>query len=99
MLIHTFFCKAIKTNGEKNDVNIVNLICFTLHNAILEWGENFMRAHPICRFKEIEVMFYKHYCKILMDEQVYMALLVITQGRDGKVEIYHERILKLANYL
>jgi hypothetical protein len=32
------FQKVIQTNGGKNDVDIVNLICFTLHDAISEWG-------------------------------------------------------------
>jgi hypothetical protein len=34
-----------------------------------------------------------------MDEQVYMALQMIKQGGDKKVEVYYECILKLANYL
>jgi hypothetical protein len=34
-----------------------------------------------------------------MDEQVYMALWMIKQGGDKKVEVYYECILKLANYL
>ncbi len=42
------FCKAIQVNGEKNDVDIFNLFCFTLCNVISKWGENFMRAHPVC---------------------------------------------------
>jgi hypothetical protein len=32
------FCKAIQANGEKNDVDIINLFCFTLRNAIYKWG-------------------------------------------------------------
>jgi hypothetical protein len=36
------FWKAIQTNGEKNDLDIINLFCLTLRNAISEWGENFM---------------------------------------------------------
>jgi hypothetical protein len=42
------FCKAIQANGEKNDVDIINIFCFTLHNAISEWGEIFMKAHLVC---------------------------------------------------
>ncbi len=34
-----------------------------------------------------------------MDEQVYMALRMIKQCGDKKVEVYYECILKLANYL
>jgi hypothetical protein len=36
------FRKAIKVNGEKNDVDIINLFYFPPKDAILEWGENFM---------------------------------------------------------
>ncbi len=32
-----------------------------------------------------------------MNEQVYMALRMIKQGGDEKVDVYYERILKLAN--
>jgi len=72
------FHKATHANEEKNDVDIVNLFCFILHDAISEWGKNFMRAHLVCSFKElVHATFCKHYLKIQIDEQMYMALLVI----------------------
>jgi len=58
-----------------------------------------MKAHQICKFEELEAMFCKHYWKVQMDEQVYMELWVIKRGRDEKVEVYYECILKLANNL
>jgi hypothetical protein len=57
-----------------------------------------MEAHPICKFKELEATFYKHYQNVQTDKQMYMALRVIRQGGDKKVEVYYECILKLANY-
>jgi hypothetical protein len=33
------FKKAIQANGEKNDFDIVNMLCFTLRDGILEWGK------------------------------------------------------------
>ncbi len=87
------FRKAIQVNGKNNDVDVVNLFCFTLHDAIFEWGENFMRLHLVCKFEELEATFHKCYQKVQIDEQVYMALQVIKQGKDEKVEIYYERIL------
>jgi hypothetical protein len=54
-----------------------------------------MQAHPVCKFKELEVAFYKNYQKVQIDEQVYMSLWVIKQGGDKKVQVYYERILKL----
>jgi hypothetical protein len=58
-----------------------------------------MRAHLVCKFEELKVAFCKWYQKVQMDEQVYMALWMIKQGGDKKVEVYYERILKLTNYL
>jgi hypothetical protein len=46
-----------------------------------------------------KVTFYKHYQKIQTNEQMYMALQMIKQGKDEKVEAYYEHILRLANYL
>jgi hypothetical protein len=51
------FWKAIQANGEKNDADIVNLFCFTLRDAILEWGENFMQSHLKCSFAKLEATF------------------------------------------
>jgi hypothetical protein len=77
----------------------MNLFCFTLRDAILEWGENFMQFHPSCTFLELEVAFCKCYHTIQNDEQVYMALRAIKQNNDEKVGVYYEQILKLANCL
>jgi hypothetical protein len=76
----------------------MNSFCFTLRDAILEWGENFMQFHPSCSFMELEVTFCKHYHTIQNDEQIDMALRVIKQSNDKKVKAYYERILKIANY-
>ncbi len=94
--IHMFH-KVIQDNGKKDDVNIIDLFCFTLHDAILKWGDNIMKAHPICRFEELEALFCKCYKKVQTYEQVYMALQVTKQGDNEKVEIYYECISKLAN--
>ncbi len=93
------FRKAIQVNGEKGDTDIVNLFCFTLRDAILEWGENCMQFHLNCTFLELEVAFCKPYCIVQNDELVYMALRVIKQGNNKRVEVYYEWILKLANCL
>ncbi len=39
------FHKAIHANGENNDANIIDLLCFTLGNAMFEWG-NFFYESP-----------------------------------------------------
>jgi hypothetical protein len=68
------FHKAIQVNGEKNDANIINLFCLTLHNAISKWGFFFMKAHLVFIFEKLEVAFCKCYQKIQTNEQTYMAL-------------------------
>jgi hypothetical protein len=47
----------------------------------------------------LETAFCKRYHTVQNDEQVYMALRVIKHGSDEKVEVYYERILKVANCL
>ncbi len=58
------FRKAIPANRDKNDVDIINLLCFNFHDAIFEWGENFMKAHPVGKFEKLEATFCKCYRKI-----------------------------------
>jgi hypothetical protein len=46
-----------------------------------------MGAHLDYKFEELEVTFYKFYWKVQTNEQVYMALRVIKQGGNEKVEV------------
>jgi hypothetical protein len=55
------FQKIIQVNGEKQDTDIMNLFCFTLRDAISEWGEDFMQSHPSYIFLELEATFCKQY--------------------------------------
>jgi hypothetical protein len=48
------FKKAIKTNGETLEVDIINLFGFTIKDNIFEWGENYVQDHPNCTFEELE---------------------------------------------
>jgi hypothetical protein len=58
-----------------------------------------MQFHPKCTFAKLEVAFCKCYQNVQIDKQIYMALKVIKQAKNKKVEVYYEYILKLANYL
>jgi hypothetical protein len=58
-----------------------------------------MRSHLVCRFEKLEVVFYKCYQKVQTNEQVCMALQVIKQGGDEKLQVYYEHILKVTNCL
>jgi hypothetical protein len=77
----------IKVNGEKRDIDVMNLFSFTLQDTISEWSENFMQSQMGCIFLELEVAFCKHYCIVQNDEHDYMALRVIKKGNDEKVEV------------
>jgi hypothetical protein len=55
------FRKAIQANGERNDLNIFNLFCFTLKDVILEWGEIFIQSHPNYTFVKLEATICKCY--------------------------------------
>jgi hypothetical protein len=49
-------------------------------------------------FLELEVTFCKRYCTIQNDEQVYMALRIIKQGYNEKVDIIHNGSSNLQLY-
>jgi hypothetical protein len=50
-------------------------------------------------FLELEVAFCKPYYIVQNDELVYMALRIIKQGNNKRVEVYYEWIFKLTNCL
>jgi hypothetical protein len=58
------FKKAIKTNGETMESNIINLFGFILMNNIFEWGENYVQDHPNYSSEELKqafcIFFYSH---------------------------------------
>jgi hypothetical protein len=66
------FKKAIKTNGEIVEVDIINLFGFTLKDNIFEWGENYVQNHPDYTFEKLEQTFYKRFKTLKNDEDVYM---------------------------
>ncbi len=74
MFMYPFFARPFRPMEKKNDADIINIFCFTFCNVVSKWGENFMKAHPVCRFEELETTFCKHYRKIQMDEQVHKTL-------------------------
>jgi hypothetical protein len=80
------------------ELNIVNLFGFTLQNNILEWGKIFVQDHPNCIFEELEQTFCKHFQIVKNDEEVHMQLRNFQQ-QVNEVEIYYERLLKIANCL
>ncbi len=52
-----------------------------------------------CIFSELIYAFCKHHWKIQNDEQIYMELKNMKQEETKRVEVYYERIQKLAHGL
>jgi hypothetical protein len=50
-------------------------------------------------FAELQLVFCKRYRKVQNDEQVYLQLKNMKQAKNERVEVYYERLLKLANRL
>jgi hypothetical protein len=48
------FKKAIKTNSETMEADIINLFAFILKDNVFEWGKNYAQNHPNCTFEELE---------------------------------------------
>ncbi len=91
--------KAIKANGEIMEANIINMFGFILIDSIFEWGENYVQDHPNCTFEELEQEFCKGFRTVKNDEEVYVQLWNTQQQIVEHVEVYYERLLKLANCL
>jgi hypothetical protein len=68
------FKKAIKANGERVEVDIINLFGFILRDNIFEWGENYVQNHPSYIFEELEQAFCKRFKMVKNDKEVYMQL-------------------------
>jgi len=93
------FKKAIKSNGETMEINIINMFSFTFKDNICEWGENFIISYPNYTFEKLEQTFCKQLRIVKNDVKVYMQLQNIQQQTIECVEVYYECLLKLTNYL
>ncbi len=63
------------------------------------WCNNYMGDYLDCTFVELQLAFCKRYRKVQNDEQVYLYLKHMKQEKNERVEVYHERLLKLATSL
>jgi hypothetical protein len=93
------FKNAITANGETVEADIINLFGFTLRNNTLKWGENFVQNHLNYTFDELEQTFNKRFRIVKNDGKFYIHLKNFQQQVSEWVEIYYERLLKLANCL
>ncbi len=66
------FKKTIQTYGETMEMNIINLIGFTLRDNTSKWGENFVQDHLNYTFDELEQAFCKCFRTMKSDKEIYM---------------------------
>ncbi len=66
------FERAIKGNGERVEVDTINLLGFTFKDNMFEWEENFVENHPNYTFEELEQGFCKQSIIVKNGEKVYM---------------------------
>jgi hypothetical protein len=60
---------------------------------------NYLGDYPNCTFVELQLSFCKRYKKVQNDEQVYLQLKNMKHEKNGRMEVYYEILLKLANSL
>ncbi len=51
------FKATIRTNGETEDAEIINLFSFTLKDTMFKWCNNYMGDYPDCIFAELQLVF------------------------------------------
>ncbi len=90
---------AIRANSEIDYAKIVNVFNFTFKNIVSNWCNNYMGDYPNYNFAKLQLVFNKKYRKVQSDEQVYLQLKNMKQKKNEKMEVYYERLLKLANSL
>jgi hypothetical protein len=93
------FKATIKANSEIDDAKIINLFIFTFKNTMSNWCNNYLGDYPNCTFVELQLACCKRYIKDQNDEQVYLQLKNMKQEKNERMEVYYERLLKLANSL
>jgi hypothetical protein len=81
------------------DEELTNLFNITLKDNASDWCNNFMQHNPNCRFAYLKQIFYRHYQTMWNDEHVYLQQKNLKHESVKRIEMYYERLLKLANSL
>ncbi len=93
------FNYVVKVNAKTSEKYIINAFRYTLWDTTSEWCHNYMSKFLNCIFSKLTQAFCKHHRKTQNDEQIYMELKNTKQEETEKMEVYYERILKLAHGL
>jgi hypothetical protein len=88
-----------KENAKTSKIYIINEFSYTLKDTTSDWCHNYMLEFPNCIFSELTHAFCKPHRKTHNDKQIYMELKNMKQEETEKVEVYYERIQKLAHGL
>ncbi len=73
------------------------MFSFTLKDIVFDWCNNYMGDYLNCTFVELQLAFHYRFGIIQNDEQIYLQLKNMKHEENEKVEVYYERLLKLAN--
>jgi hypothetical protein len=93
------FNYVVKKNAETSEEYIINVFSYTLRDTTSNWCHKYMSRYPNYIFSKFIHAFCKCHQKIENDEQIYMELNNIKQKETKRVEVYYERIQKLAHGL
>jgi hypothetical protein len=98
--VHVRVFKAtIRANGETKDVEIINIFSFTFKDIVSDWCNNYMGDYPNYTFAKLQLFCYKWFIIFQNDEQLYLQLKNMKEEKNERVEVYYDRLLKLANSL
>jgi hypothetical protein len=90
---------AIKANTKTFEEHIINAFNYTLKNTTSDYCHNYMLRFLDYIILKLTKTFYKCHRKTHNDEQIYMELKNMKQKENERVEVYYERIQKLAHGL
>jgi hypothetical protein len=93
------FHAVFKANGETFEEYIINTFSYTLRETTSYWCHNYILIFHNYIFFGLTHMFCKCHQKTQNNEQIYMVFKNIKQGETKQVEVYYERIQKLAHGL
>jgi hypothetical protein len=83
--------QVIKVNGVTHEGTKIAYFQWMLRNTTLTWGDNFVDSTTlIILIMSFAQALCKRYCKVQMDEQVYMTLRTIKQNLNERVEKYYK---------
>ena len=93
------FLTTAQANRETNVAELINLFRYSLREGASEWFSNYITDFPNTTFNDLITAFRKRYRMINSEEKAYKQLHQLIQQPRKKIEVYYERLMKIANLL